>query len=297
MNAPHHERVVVGVDGSEESLHAVRWAAAEAARRHVPLRLVRVFGWTDDHVVGHPGLGSRYREILLRQAHTGLQAATDLAVEQHPELTVEQDLVIGYPIGELAAESQHARLLVIGDRGLSRIGSLLAGSVAVAMAAHASCPVVVVHGAESPARSAMPVVVGVDGSPTSEAAIAFAYDAASARGVSLVAVHTWSDTIADVELAPLVDWDAVEVEHDVLLAERLAGWTEKYPDVPVERVVSRSGAVRRLLELSASAQLVVVGSRGHAEFAGIVLGSVSNVLVHRAACPVAVLRSATQARA
>ncbi|MFC4944958.1 universal stress protein [Pseudonocardia sp. GCM10023141] len=293
MNAPRSDRVVVGVDGSQESMQAVRWAGVEAARLCVPLRLVRVFGWTDEVVAGHQGLGDHYREILLRQARAGLEAAAELATQRHPGLTVEPDLVLGHPIGVLVDESRHARLLVVGDRGLSRIGSLVAGSVAVAMAAHASCPVVVVRGAESPALATMPVVVGVDGTPASEAAIPFAFAAASARGVPLIAVHAWSGVIADVEYAAIVDWDAMAEEHEELLAERLAGWSEKYPDVHVDRVVSRSGAVRRLLDLSASAQLVVVGSRGHAEFAGIVLGSVSNVLVHRAACPVAVIRPAT----
>ncbi len=142
----------------------------------------------------------------------------------------------------------------------------------------------------------LPVVVGVDGSPTSEAAVGFAYEAAASRRVGLVAVHTWSDTVADPELAVLLDRQVIEDGERRVLAERLAGWGEKFPDVAVERVVTCDGPAHALLGRAAGAQLVVVGSRGRGEFAGLVLGSVSNALVHRAPCPVAVVRPADAGR-
>ena len=145
----------------------------------------------------------------------------------------------------------------------------------------------VVRGTEGHRDQPLPVVVGIDGTPVSEAAIAFAFEAASARRAPLVAVHTWEGSV----IAELVDWQSVAVEAEEELAERLAGWGAKYPDVVVRRVVGRASAARALLDQSAQAQLVVVGSRGHGEVAGLLLGSVSNALVHAAGCPVAIVRS------
>jgi nucleotide-binding universal stress UspA family protein len=137
------------------------------------------------------------------------------------------------------------------------------------------------------------VVVGIDGTPSSEAAIAFAFDAAAVRGVPLVAVHTWLDEMYDPVVGELVDWQSAVVQAEEVLFERLAGWGEKYPDVPVQRLVTRGLAGRALLDQAAKAQLVVVGSRGHGEIAGLLLDSVSNALIHKAACPVAVVRAAS----
>jgi nucleotide-binding universal stress UspA family protein len=295
MDATNGHGVVVGVDGSDSALHAVRWAADEAVRRRAPLRLVTAFGWTEDQVVGQPGLGTQYRDILLGQSSRSLATAVATASERQPELDISHELLIGYPIGILAAEARRAQLLVVGDRGLNRVEGLLVGSVGVAMAAHAECPVVVVRG--EPAASMLPVVVGVDGSPVSEAAIVFAYQAAAERDVPLVAVHTWWDTFLDPGLTTQLFRDEDQVYEEEQLAQRLAGWTEKYPQVPVRRIVSRDRPAHLLIEQSREAQLVVVGSRGHGELAGLVLGSVSNALVHKSACPVAIVRPSSQQRA
>jgi nucleotide-binding universal stress UspA family protein len=139
-----------------------------------------------------------------------------------------------------------------------------------------------------------PVVVGVDGSPTSEVALAFAYDEADRRGVALVAVHTWLDDMLEPTLAAMIDWDAIETDERALLAERLAGWSEKHPDVEVRRLVTRDRPARVLVEESVGAQLVVVGSRGRGGVTGLLLGSVAHALLHHAHCPVAVARSDTR---
>jgi nucleotide-binding universal stress UspA family protein len=295
MDTKRGRNVVVGVDGSKSALRAVRWAADEAARRRAPLRLVTAFGWTDDVTVGLPGLGTRYRDILLDQSRRGLAKAVATAREEQPELELSHELRFGYPIGILAEESRQAQLLVVGDRGLNRVEGLLAGSVGVAMAAHSACPAVIVRGAE-PIDPTRPIVVGVDGSPVSEAAIAFAFQAAADRSTSLVAVHTWWDTYLDQSPAVLFR-DEEQVYAQEQLAQRLAGWSEKYPQVGVTRVVTRDRAAHELLERSREAQLVVVGSRGHGELAGLVLSSVSNALVHKAECPVAIVRPTSDASA
>jgi nucleotide-binding universal stress UspA family protein len=277
----------VGVDGSEEALRAVRWAVPEARRRQATLRLVTAFAWTDDRMVGWPGLGqAAYGERLRAAAEHDLAAAASVAAQLDPDLPVEQDLVLGFPGGVLVDQARGAELLVVGDNGRGRLGSVLAGSVAVGVAAHAACPVVVVRGVEPQPDERLPVVVGIDGTPLSEAAVAFAFEAASARRAPLVAVHTWVGPL----IAELVDWQSAAVESEESLAERLAGWGAKYPDVHVQRVVARTSAARALLDQAARAQLVVVGSRGHGEMAGLLLDSVGNALVHSADCPVAIVR-------
>lgn len=289
MSAEGHRRtVIVGVDGSDEALRAVRWAVPEARRRRATLRLVTAFAWTDDRMVGWPGLGqAAYGERLHAVAEHGLAAAAVAAADLDPDLPVEQHLARGFPGRVLCEQSEDAELLVVGDHGRGRITSALVGSVAVGVAAHAACPVVVVRGAEPPAGDQLPVVVGIDGTPMSEAAIAFAFEVASARRATLVAVHTWIGPV----LTDLVDWRSAEREAEESLAERLAGWGAKYPDVPVQRVVARTSAAHALLDQAELAQLVVVGTRGHGEMAGLLLDSVSNALVHAAGCPVAIVRT------
>ena len=281
--------IVVGVDGSDSALRAVRWAADEAARRRMSLRLVSAFGWTDDLTVGHPGLRNRYRDILLDRARRSLAEALSTARERQAALEISDELRIGYPIGTLADESRRAELLVLGDRGMTRVEGLLLGSVGVALAAHAACPVVVVRGPE-PTSPTLPVVVGVEASPVSDSAIAFAFRAAADRSVPLIAVHTWWDTFLDPGLSTQLFAEEDQVYEQEVLAHHLAGWAEKYPQVAVTRVVTRDRAAHLLLEQSRQAQLVVVGSRGRGELAGLVLGSVSNTLVHKADCPVAIVR-------
>jgi nucleotide-binding universal stress UspA family protein len=283
--------VVVGVDGSEPALRAVRWAAAEAVRRRVPLRVVTASPWIPDHALGQGGLGACYREVMLGQAHRNLDAAVALAGQEQPRLQVERLLIVGYPIGVLRAEARRAELVVIGDRGLGGVTGLLVGSVAVGLAVRAECPVVVVRGEESTVVASLPVVVGVDGSSHSEAALAFGFEAAAARGVPLVAIHTWFDLPVAPTIASGHEWDAIEAHERQVLAEQLAGWGEKYPDVRVQRLVVRERPADALVNESGRAQLVVVGSRGRGCVSGLLLGSVSHAVLHRARCPVAVVHT------
>ena len=279
--------VVVGVDGSASAYRAVEWAVGEAHRRGVGLRLVRAFSWT---TADHPtGWVARYRDEMLDVSRRQVARAVRIAADTRPDVEAESQVAIGAAIEVLSSEARRAQLLVLGDRGLGEVAGLVLGSVAVSLAARGACPVVVVRGERAGADG--PVVVGVDGSPVSEAALAFAFDAAAARGVDLVAVHAWSPTAIDEELASLVEWDASA--ESAVLAERLAGWGQKYPQVAVRRTVVRDGAVRALVTASAGAQLVVVGSRGRGNAAGLLLGSVSHGVLHGAHCAVAVVRPGT----
>lgn len=290
-----HWPLVVGVDGSASAYRAVQWSAAEAARRGVPLRLVRAFSWTTSELRGNDQ-AEQYRDRLLTTARDQVARAARIAAETRSDVETTTQVAVGTPIEVLATEARRAQLLVLGDRGLGGLTGLVLGSVAIGVAAHAACPVVIVRGDQVPGGGdggpRGPVVVGIDGSPLSEDALAFAFEEAALHGADLIAVHAWSATLIDEALAPLMDWDAIAVEEDAVLAERLAGWGQKYPQVAARRRVVRDGAVRALVEVSRGARLVVVGSRGRGNAAGLFLGSVSHGVLHAAHCPVVVVRPA-----
>lgn len=285
--------VVVGVDGSESALRAVRWAAAEAVRRHAPLLLAHICHLVP---VRHPrqvAPPADYQAAILDQGRHWLTEATAAARRVSPDLPVTTELREGIATDVLIRESRNAQLVVLGSRGLGGFTAMLVGSVAVALAAHAHCPVVVVRSTVD-APDDGPVVVGVDGSELSDAAVTFAFEVAAGHGVPLVAVHTWQDasiTGAWAVLPATVDWDWLQAEEEKQLAERLAAWRDKFPQVEVRPVVARSRPEVALLTHAAGARLLVVGSRGRGAVAGLGLGSVSQYLLHHAECPVAVART------
>ncbi|MGQ0838992.1 universal stress protein [Actinokineospora sp.] len=289
--------VVAGVDGSTSALHAVRWAAAEAARRQVPLRLVHAVDVAAYAHAGGFGAPHGFLDTVEAGGRRMLAEVRDAVLADHPDLVVDRDLQTADAVPALVAESANACLVVLGSRGLGGFSGILVGSTAVALSARGLCPVAVIRGrtADTPPPTDGPVIVGVDGSPTSEPALAVAFDQASGRGADLVAVHTWIEFAADAYAQRFdVDWDAVESRERASLAERLAGWQEKYPDVTVRRVVSRDRPVRSLLEHSADARLLVVGSRGHGGFTGMLHGSTSQALIYHATCPLVVVRAEAQ---
>jgi nucleotide-binding universal stress UspA family protein len=224
---------------------------------------------------------------ILRQAR---QVAEDAAKGPNG-IEVSGHIVTGNAPATLIDLSKEAAMIVVGCRGLGAIGRRLLGSVSSGLVHHAHCPVAVIHDEDPlmPTPAMAPVVVGIDGSPASEAATALAFEEASRRGVELVAVHTWSD-YAVAEL-PGIEWPDVQTQADETLDERLAGWQERYPDVVVRRVVVLDRPARQLLEQSESAQLTVVGSHGRGGFAGMLLGSVSSAVAESARMPVIVARS------
>lgn len=279
--------VVVGADGSETALRAVRWAAREAAARGRGLRIVLAYGGVDPSLVADAAIWRRYHEDVLDRARQEAARATEAARGAVPELSVTEELVDG-PAAPALLERAGEDLLVVGARGEGGLGEPFAGSVASAVVAHAAGPVVVVRGDEPTAAQA-PVVVGVDGSPASTAAIDFAVEAADAARCPLIAVHTWWDALLGPELEPLLDWGAISADEHRVLAEQLAGRAATHPDVAVSTVVERSHPSQVLLEHARGARLLVVGSRGRGGFTGLLLGSVSRRMVHRAPCPVAVV--------
>ena len=281
--------IVVGVDGSSSALHAARWAANEAALRRVPLRLVHCIPVSAVALIGS-------FEALKAEGPRYLAQAAAAVCQACPEVDLHGEVHDGDPVPVLVDLSQAARLMVVGSRGFGGFSGVLAGSVAVGLVTCGHSPVAVIRGRtpEETPPTAGPIVVGVDGSPASEAAIALAFEEASFRHVELVAVHTWidysPDYSSDYAHQFLIDWDKVETEEQKLLAQRLAGWQEKYPDVGVQRVVTRDRPVHHLLKRAAHAQLLIVGSRGRGGIRGMLLGSTSQALIYHAPCPLIVAR-------
>ncbi|MFZ3393347.1 universal stress protein [Rhodococcus sp. DT1] len=290
--------IVVAVDGSEASTHAMIWAARSAAARALPLHIVTVV-----HIpafyYSEPYLAQSFHEEMKATARDRLDSAAMMArqiVDDSGRVEVTTEQLEGKVASTLVAVSAKADRLVVGSRGLGEVKGLLAGSVSTAVASHAVAPVVVVRGrtldGAPPAEG--PVVVGVDGSESCRAAVEAAFAEASSRGATLVAVNVWSDVSVQPSLGAVPEdphWSRIQTGEEIVLAERLAGYRERYPDVVVERVVARDRPVRVLSEYAEQAQLLVVGTRGRGGFKGLLLGSTSNALIQTADCPVMVVRS------
>ncbi|MGZ4514901.1 MAG: universal stress protein [Mycobacterium sp.] len=283
--------VLVCVDGSAASDAAVAWGTREAIMRDLPITLVHA---VSPVVVGWP-VGQLYADMpewqhdsaqhVIDQARKALNAS--LGDSKPPEIHTET--VYSAIVPALVEATKNAWMIVAGSQGLGAVGRLLLGSVTTGLVHYAHCPVAVIHSDEGAAPDpGAPVVLGIDGSPASEAATALAFDEASRRGVGLVVLHVWSD----VGVFPILgmDWHDREKEAQEVLAERLAGWQERYPDVHVERKLFCDKPSEWLLKESERAQLVVVGSRGRGGFPGMLLGSVSSAVAQSARVPVLVVR-------
>ena len=291
-----HRGILVGVDGSSASTVAVDWAARDATMRKVPLTLVNVLDLPMATTVrGFPM--PMPPEYMQWQQDEGRKVLNDTLktvedrTRQIGPLDISSELMIGPPVPTLVELSKDAAMVVVGSHGRGALARRLFGSVSTGLVHHAHCPVAVIPDQDPlmPHPSQAPILVGIDGSRASESAIAIAFDEASWRGVELIALHAWSDTAMYEFRVP--EWSQVRSAAEELLAERLAGWEERYPDVNVCRVVECDQPARQLLEQSKSAQLVVVGSHGRGGFTGMLLGSVSTAVVHAARTPVIVART------
>lgn len=282
--------ILVAVDGSDESEAAVRWAAGEAVLRDVPITVLHVVAPV---VVTWPVryLKVSYQEWQEDNARQVIEQAQQTAKSVTPgaDLAIRTEVRHGGVLTELVDASKKAVITAVGSRGLGAIGAGVLGSVSRGLLHHARSPVAVIRPGKAEANRSSAVLVGIDGSPASEAATALAFDEASRRGVELVALHAWSD----VGVVPAVgtDWQEYEQEGHEVLAERLAGWQERYPDVRVRRRVVCDRPAHWLIEEAADAQLVVLGSRGRGGFAKMLLGSVSTTVAESSTTPVIVVRN------
>ncbi|MFF4084699.1 universal stress protein [Streptomyces sp. NPDC001777] len=277
--------LLFGVDPKGLAVPAVAWATAEADRRRLRLCLVVALPPVHDRLwydaVGH---GSALR----LRAESALANVEDLVRELHSDVRISAELTAGTPATVLLDRAADADLVVVGSRGLGRAVELLGeGSVVVPLTARAPCPVVVVRAPEHTAVHPPTLVVGVDGSGASRAAVAFAVEEASLREARLRAVWVWP--------RPVLAHDDTEEglsERRRLLAESLAGWAERYPDVDITAEVCRGHPVEQLALAAQSSLALVVGRTGRGGYTGMRLGSTVHGLLHHADCPVITVPSA-----
>lgn len=282
--------ILVAVDGSPGSDAAVAWAAREGLRRNVSVTLLHVIAplmvtWSSE------SLEASVADLQEESSNKVLEHAQQVfrsVLGDEQQVPVRAESRPSPVVGTLTEASHSALMLVIGNRGTGGHKRLPLGSVAAGLLHHAHCPVVVIH-PDDVADSSAPVVLGVDGSPSSEAATRLAFEEAALRSVELVVLHAWSD-IGAVPLFAL-DWSRYEDEAQEALAQRLAGWQDEFPDVQIRRRLVRDRPAHWLVEESQNAQLVIVGSRGRGGFAGLLLGSVASTVAQLSHAPVIVVRN------
>jgi nucleotide-binding universal stress UspA family protein len=283
-------RICVGVDGSPASHSAIRWAAVEAAAHNAELFIVHAYDW---RVAGdRVQVPETFAGLAQTEAESIVGSAIEQALATAPGITVQGEVVVNTAGDALVRASGMFDLTVLGSRGRGGFASLLLGSTSQHVATHAKGPVVVVRG--RPDTAVGPIVVGVDGSAASDDAVRIAFEEAVARGVGVLAVRVYIPRYAGlgVDVSVPVEDPVLRREEELRhLADDVAAWQEKYPDVSVRTAVLDGHTADVLIGLSSSAQLVVVGTRGHGGFAGLLLGSVSLQLLHHADCPVLIARA------
>lgn len=265
--------IVVGVDSTEGSLAALDFAAGEAHRRRLPLRLLTA---ASSGAAGQPVIGAALRRIST----------------QWPGMAVTGRTVTDDPASVLLAASRNATLVVVGRRAAEAPPG--PRSVSAQVAAHSLCPTIIVP-KDAPDTTRAPVLLGLGMSPEDDAAIGFAFEEASLRQVPLLAVHVWAGVPAAAvgTISPFsYDVHGAQSAADRMVAAALTGWAEKYPDVTVDRMpLYDVNPSRTLLDASALAGLVVIGARRYGRRSSQLLGSVARTLIQHATRPVAIVRS------
>ncbi|MFJ3662890.1 universal stress protein [Streptomyces sp. NPDC090119] len=280
--------ITAGVDGTEESVAALDWAAREAVRRGLPLRVV--------HAWEQVGELPADRDTQLGWVEEGIGGTVRALTGRHPGLDVRTELTEDDAVDALLAAGEDAEALVLGTRGHGAVVGFLLGSVGLRVVAEAARPVILVRaGDRAEAESAgREIVVGQHGTPQdSAAALRFAFETAAARGATVRAVRAW--TLPPVfayspgSLKLLDDAGGLEPYEKRALADALAPWRERFPGVPVVEHVEMGSAGQVLVSQATRAQLLVVGRRARRTAVGARIGSVAHGVLHHAGSPVAVV--------
>ncbi|MES9591359.1 universal stress protein [Streptomyces sp. NPDC094045] len=282
--------IVVGVDGSEGSLRALDWAAAEAARSRLPLRIVHASLW--EHYEGMRPTFDTGRPAEQVLAEHLVASARERVHRLHAEVTVIADVQPEDPVNALVRESHEAALVVLGSRGRGRIAGMLLGSVSLALAGRSHCPVVVVPAAPGAQPKRGRVVVGIGNAPGPSAAARFALAQATSRHGELFAVRAWrcpAHEAADHPLLAGSPASAHRLQAEEHLEEVLAVLERTGPETDVHRAVVLGPVHQVLIEEAEGAELLVVGARRSGGPHGPRLGPVGHSVLHYASCPVAVV--------
>lgn len=283
--------ITAGVDGSEESLAALGWAAREAVRRGLALRVVHAWRFESYEAIdaGDP-------ESQARWVRDGLAEAARSATERHPGLEVTTDVVDDGSVDTLVAAATDAEMLVLGSRGHAAVVGFLLGSVGQQVIAEARRPVVLVRAGDEASAEAggREIVVGQHGdAEDSAAALRFAFETAAARGATVRAVRAWTlpplFAYSPASLKLLDEAGGLEPYEKKSLGEALRPWRERFPEVRVVEHVEMGSAGQVLLSVAGRAQLMVVGRRARRTAVGARIGSVAHGVLHHAPCPVAVV--------
>ncbi|MFE2045658.1 universal stress protein [Streptomyces sp. NPDC059477] len=285
--------VTAGVDGSDESLAALAWAAREAVRRDLALRVVHAWRHEEHAVIAGD------RDEQERWAREAAEEAVRGVTGRHTGLEVSVEVTEGVPADTLVAAARDAELLVLGSRGHGQVVGFLIGSVGQQVIAEATRPVVLVRAGDRPTAEVAghEIVVGQEGAPEDSAAVLeFAFTTAAARGASVRAVRAWTlppvYSYNPAAMKLLDDAGGPEPYERQALAEALRPWRERFPGVHVIEHVEMGSAGQVLLSLARGTQLLVVGRRARRTAVGARIGSVAHGVLHHAECPVAVVPAA-----
>ncbi|WP_068148183.1 universal stress protein [Rhodococcoides corynebacterioides] len=283
--------ITVGIDGSDGALEAARWAAAYARVTHTPLRVVHSMPdseWYLGRVDYVPEQSLRDEFHALGRRH--LDAAVDAIVEVDPSATVER-VCTETPVASYLTGIESS-LVVLGSVRTGPVRDLVLGGRTIRVLRHARCPVMIRRHEGDGSDEGLPVVVGYDGSPESDRAVLAAFEFAATVHVHLLVAHFWGVgvTVGAGMGAGYADWERIDREERRWVHDRVRPVQDKFPDVHVTVSSSSSSPAAGLRSLSSSSQLIVVGSRGRGKVTGMILGSVSQNVVHHAHCSVLVVR-------
>ncbi|KUL73389.1 MULTISPECIES: universal stress protein [unclassified Streptomyces] len=283
--------ITAGVDGSEESLAGLAWAAREAVRRGLALRVVHAWRFQE-----HEAMAAVDADTQAGWVRDGLAEAVRSVTERHPALDVTTEVVDGGSVETLLAATAESEMLVLGSRGHAAVVGFLLGSVGQQVVAGADRPVVLVRAGDRPSAEVAghDIVVGQQGDADDDAeALRFAFETAAARGAAVRAVRAWTlpplFAYSPGSLKLLDEAGGLEPYEKKALAEALQPWRERFPDVHVVEHVEMGSAGQVLLSAASRAQLVVVGRRARRTAVGARIGSVASGVLHHAPCPVAVV--------
>lgn len=279
--------VIVGTDGSACSASAIQWAAVEAERRRRPLWIVRVF----DPVHAVPSAVETIPPVEAQRIAAQIDLSEAVG-SVDVDTKVERIWVHGDPVQELSALAAGAEMLVVGSRGLGGLAGLVLGSTSSRLAMQAPCPVAVVRAGQEreTSPSARRVVAAVDGGTASDLVLDMAFDECEIRGAGLTAVHTYTPpSLAFSEDAGVREWPELHEREELLLAERLAGWRAKHPDVDVVAKTMHGYSAPALVAESARAAVIVMARGGRGRLRDAVIGTPCREVLHHARCPILII--------